>query len=82
MTFDWGPAGSKAEDTFLGIVALDQARDNILPPSKNTKYLSTGTGLKMLNLPRFQGSSSKTTIILCFGLHKGVKIVYYIENLS
>ena len=24
VTFDWGPAGSKAEDTFLGIVALDQ----------------------------------------------------------
>jgi len=24
VTFDWGPEGSKAEDTFLGIVALDQ----------------------------------------------------------
>ena len=24
VSFDWGPAGSKAEDTFLGIVALDQ----------------------------------------------------------
>ena len=24
MTFDWGPDGSKAEDCFFGIVALDQ----------------------------------------------------------
>ena len=24
VSFDWGPEGSKAEDTFLGIVALDQ----------------------------------------------------------
>jgi hypothetical protein len=24
VTFDWGPAGSKAEDCFFGIMALDQ----------------------------------------------------------
>lgn len=24
VTFDWGPDGSKAEDCFFGIVALDQ----------------------------------------------------------
>ena len=27
MSFDWGPDGSKAEDCFFGIVALDQVFD-------------------------------------------------------
>ena len=27
VSFDWGPDGSKAEDCFFGIVALDQVLD-------------------------------------------------------
>ena len=32
VSFDWGPDGSKAEDCFFGIVALDQVFANIYLP--------------------------------------------------